>query len=71
MTSPDATISTRRFFCRPAGVELSAAGLDLPSPCAVTFASAKPKRSGEFNARILGFDCRAPALFVLTVSISA
>jgi hypothetical protein len=33
ITSPETTISTRRFFCRPADVLLSATGLSMPRPC--------------------------------------
>lgn len=42
MTSPETTISTRRFSCRPVAVALSATGVDIPNPCAVTLPSRNP-----------------------------
>ena len=41
-TSPATTISTRRFCWRPAGEPLSATGLVLPKPCAVTTPESRP-----------------------------
>ena len=40
--SPETTISTRRFFCRPAAVSLDATGLSLPKPLAVMSSGAMP-----------------------------
>src|SRR5579859_69399 len=42
MTSPETTISTRRFNLRPAAVLLSATGSALPSPTAVTWSGTTP-----------------------------
>src|ERR1019366_5285281 len=40
--SPETIISTRRFCCRPAAMLLSATGLVLPKPCAVTIPEFRP-----------------------------
>ena len=42
ITSPETTISTRRFLCLPSAVELSATGVVSPNPRDVTLASANP-----------------------------
>src|SRR4051794_20305978 len=42
MISPETTSSTRRFFCRPAAVLLSATGTVSPNPLAVMAALSKP-----------------------------
>jgi hypothetical protein len=40
--SPEITISTRRFCCRPCAVSLEATGWDFPKPCVVTDDGAIP-----------------------------
>lgn len=40
--APETTISTRRFFSRPASVEFDATGLALPNPAALTVSDGTP-----------------------------
>ena len=42
ITSPETTISTRRFLCLPSVVELSATGVVSPNPRDVTLVSESP-----------------------------
>jgi len=42
MISPEITISTRRFCCRPCAVSFEATGWDFPKPSVVTDAGAIP-----------------------------
>ena len=42
IASPETTMLTRRFCWRPAAVPLSATGLALPYPAAVTLAAGTP-----------------------------